>query len=186
MLVVLTSICAVSGFLLSLVYSFTKEPIEVALLKNKKEPAVKTVLIGFENDPIKDRINIPLGSDKYGRPVNLVVFPAKKGGKTYAVAFESAGKGFAGDIGVMVGLDAAKKDVTGIAVLTHSETPGLGARIASEPSFTDSFKGKSLNAELKKEDVNAISGATYSTVGVVQAVNKAGQTFDKYKDKMLQ
>ncbi|MCF8115800.1 MAG: RnfABCDGE type electron transport complex subunit G [Desulfarculaceae bacterium] len=184
MLVVPTAICAVSGFTLALVHSVTKEPIEYAMLKNVKEPAVKAVLTGFENDPVKDRIVIDVGKDKKGKPVELIVFPAKKGGKTYAVAFESSAGGYHGDIGVMVGMDVDKKALSGISIVSHTETPGLGARII-EPAFTDSFKGKPIDKELGVGDINALSGATLSTKGVVAAVNKAQGLFDKYQSQMV-
>lgn len=185
MIVVLTLICVASGLILSAVYDVTKGPIEYARLKNVKEPAVKAVLSGYDNDPIKDRIQIPIGKDKKGKPVKLVVFPAKKNGKTFAVAFEGNGSGYHGNIGVMVGIDLAKKDITGISIVSHTETPGLGARIV-EPQFTNSFKGKSLAKDLTPEDINALSGATFSTKGTVAAVNQARQLLDKYRDKMVQ
>ncbi len=185
MIVVLTLICAASGLTLAAVYDVTKGPIEYAKLKNVKEPAVKAVLSGYDNDPIKDRIEIPVGKNKKGKTVNLVVFPAKKAGKTFAVAFEGTGSGYGGNIGVMVGIDLAKNDVTGISVVGHTETPGLGARIM-EAQFTDSFKGKSLAKELTKEEINALSGATMSTKGTVAAVNQARGLLEKYRDKMVQ
>ena len=112
-----------------------------------------------------------MGKDKKGKPVKLIVFPAKKDGKTFAVAFESGAQGYHGDIGVMVGVDLASKKLTGISIVEHTETPGLGARI-TEPNFTDSFKGKPLDKELGVGDINALSGATLSTKGVVAAVNQ--------------
>ncbi len=184
MVVVLTLICAASGFTLALVHQVTKEPIEYAKLKNVKEPAVKAVLSGYDNDPIKDRITIPVGKDKKGKPVKLVVFPAKKGGKTFAVAFEGSGTGYHGQIGVMVGINLKSNKITGISIVSHTETPGLGARI-TEPQFTDSFKGKSLAKELKPDDINALSGATFSTKGTVAAVNQARALLDKYRDQMV-
>lgn len=185
MIVVLSLICAASGFTLSAVYGVTKGPIEYAKLKNVKEPAVMAVLTGYDNDPILDRIEIPVGKDKKGRPVKLVVFPAKKGGKTFAVAFEGSGPGYGGPIGVMVGVDLAKNDITGIAIVGHTETPGLGALI-TEADFTDSFKGKSLAQEIATDQINALSGATVSTEGAVDAVNQARGLLEKYRDQMVQ
>ena len=185
MVVVLTVICAASGFSLALVHSFTKAPIEYSRLKFVKEPAVKAVLTGYQNDPIKDRLLIPMGKDKKGKPINLIVFPAKKDGKTFAVAFESSGTGYHGPIGVMVGLNLAQKQLTGISIVSHSETPGLGARIV-EPKFTNSFKGKPIDKPLVMGDINALSGATFSTKGVVTAVNNARSLFEKYRGKIMQ
>lgn len=185
MAVVLTLICAISGLTLALVHDVTKEPIEYAMLKNIKEPAVKAVLSGFTNDPIQDLIKIDVGKDKKGKDIILNVFPAKKDGKTFAVAFETAARGYHGDVGVMVGLDTAKNEVSGISIVSHSETPGLGARI-TESQFTDSFRGKSLDNELTPGDINALSGATFSTKGVVDAVNGARTLYEQHRDQMLQ
>ncbi|MFH1057356.1 MAG: RnfABCDGE type electron transport complex subunit G [Pseudomonadota bacterium] len=184
LVVVLGLICGISGFVLAYVKDLTKGPIEYAKIKNVKEPAVKAVLGGYDNDPIKDRISFPVGADKYGRPLSLVVFPAKKGGKTFAVAFESSGNGYKGPIGVMVGIDVDANKLTGISVVGHTETPGLGARIL-ETSFTDPFKGQSLEKDLGKDNIQALSGATLSTNGVLAAVNAARETLAKHRDKMV-
>lgn len=184
LVVVLALICGISGFVLAYVKDLTAEPIEYAKIKNVKEPAVKAVLSGYDNDPIKDRVSFPVGADKYGRPLSLVVFPAKKSGKTFAVAFESSGKGYKGPIGVMVGIDVDTNKLTGISVVGHTETPGLGARI-TESAFTDPFKGQLLDKDLSKDNIQALTGATLSTVGVLAAVNSARETLAKHRDKMV-
>lgn len=167
MAVVLTLIAAVSGLVLSLVYNATKGPIEYQLIKFVKEPAVKKVLTGYDNDPVMDRKKITIGTDEKGKPIELIAFPAKKAGNTFAVALEGKGKGFHGLIGVMVGVG---KDGTllDIGITSHSETPGVGSRVA-ETSFTDQFKGRTKTPIT----VDAISGATYSSKGVMAAVNQA-------------
>ncbi|WP_044347624.1 RnfABCDGE type electron transport complex subunit G [Dethiosulfatarculus sandiegensis] len=183
LVVVLGLICAASGLALSFVYDVTKEPIYMTKLQKVKAPAVMKVLQGFDNDPMKDLIKIPVGKDKKGKPLDLLVFPAKKAGKTFAVAYETSATGYHGEIAVMVGVDLAKKDITGIQIVEQSETPGLGARILN-PEFTDSFKGKPVDKELTKGDINALSGATLSTNGVVAAVNKARVLYEKYGAEM--
>lgn len=184
MVFVLTVICVGSGLALSGVYQITKEPIAMTKLQKVMAPAVKAVLKGYDNNPLKDIKKITIGEDDKGRPVKLVIFPAKKKGKTFAVAFQSEGKGFGGDIKIMVGINAKKKDLTGIAIVEHHETPGLGARI-TEKSFTSSFKGKPIDKVLTPKDINALSGATFSTKGVVAAVNHARELYEQYKDQML-
>jgi len=184
LVVVLTVICAASGFSLAVVHQLTKAPIEDSKFKNLKEPAVKAVLSGYENNPIKERITIPLGKDKKGRALNLTVFPAKKGGKTFAVAYESAGRGYHGDIGVMVGVDTAKNKLTGIYIVDQSETPGKGDKV-KEPAFTGPFKDKPLDKDITKDQISALSGATLSTNAVLSAVNQARELYAKHRDKMV-
>jgi len=56
-----------------------------------------------------------------------------------------------------------------IGITSHSETPGVGSKVA-EASFTDQFKGVPGEKGLK---IDAITGATYSSKGVMSAVNQA-------------
>jgi electron transport complex protein RnfG len=168
MIIVLTIIGAVSGMALSLVYEGTKAPIEYQTIKFVKEPAVKKVLTGYDNDPIADRKKIRIGEDERGKPIELIIFPAKKAGATFAVALEGKGKGFGGLIGVMVGVSKEGK-LLDIGITSHSETPGIGSKV-SETFFTERFKGLTTNQEVK---VDGISGATYSSKGVMSAVTQA-------------
>jgi Na+-translocating ferredoxin:NAD+ oxidoreductase subunit G len=168
MVVVLTLIGAVSGLILSVAYKATKEPIEYQTIKFVKEPAVKKVLTGYDNDPVQDRKKIPVGTDEKGNPLEITVFPAKKAGDTFAVAVEGKGKGYHGLIGVMVGI---REDGTimDIGITSHSETPGVGSKV-EDASFTDQFTSLKAKAPVK---VDAISGATYSSKGVMAAVEQA-------------
>jgi electron transport complex protein RnfG len=168
MIIVLTIIGAVSGLVLSLVYEGTKAPIEYQTIKFVKEPAVKKVLTGYDNDPIADRKKIRIGEDERGKPIELIIFPAKKAGATFAVALEGKGKGFGGLIGVMVGV-SKEGTVLDIGITSHSETPGIGSKVG-ETSFTEKFKGLATDREVT---VDGISGATYSSKGVMSAVTQA-------------
>ena len=182
MVVVLVVICSTSGVVLSYVNEATKAPREYQYIKFVQEPSIKAVLPSYENDPIKERMQVAVGEDKKGNPVEEVIFPAKKNGKTVAVAYSSAAKGYHDLIEVMVGVDPEGK-LTGVSIMSHSETPGLGARIV-EPAFTKQFAGLDLEtAKLASEggQVDAVSGATYSTLGVINAVDQALKQFPQIK-----
>lgn len=182
MVVVLAVICTTSGVVLSYVNEATEAPREYQYIKYVQEPSLKAVLTGYDNDPIKDRIRVPLGEDEQGNPVEKVIFPAKKNGETFAVAYSSVAKGYHDLIEVMVGVGPGGK-LTGISIMSHSETPGLGARIV-EPKFTDQFAGLDLDTtKLSSEGgkVDALSGATFSTVGVITAVSAALEQFPEIK-----
>jgi electron transport complex protein RnfG len=175
MVVVLTAICSGSALVLSYANQATRNAREYQLLKYVKEPSIKAVLSGYDNDPVVDRFSVKLGSDEKGKPLEKNVFPAKEGGNIIAFAYDSSASGYNGPIGVMVGLDMEGK-ITGIAIMTHAETPGLGARVV-EPEFTKQFKGMTLTDDLNVSaaggKIDGVSGATYSTKGVVDAVRKA-------------
>lgn len=186
MVLVLTVICGASGLVLSYANKITKAPRQYQLLKYVQEPSIKAVLGSYDNDPIKERIVIKTGKDEKGRPLEKNIFPAKKGNRIVGIAYSSAATGYHGPIDVMIGIDPDGK-IMGISIMTHTETPGLGARIV-EPAFTDKFKGLSLSPDLnltaKGGKIDGVSGATHSSEGVVEAVRKALELFPEVKKEV--
>lgn len=88
-------------------------------------------------------------------------------------SFESSGSGYGGTIDILVSLSDLET-INGISIINHMETPGLGARIV-ESSFTEQFKGVPISdVKLRKDDgqIDAISGATISSLAVVKAVRE--------------
>ncbi len=86
-------------------------------------------------------------------------------------AFTTKGKGYGGDINILVGIDSSFM-VKGINIISNTETPGLGTKI-TESFFIDQFKGLSLeeiNLSKNGGKVDAITGATISSKAVVDAV----------------
>ena len=87
--------------------------------------------------------------------------------------------GSQGSIVMMVGVDADKA-ITGISVVSHSETSGIGTKVvenkpnsAGEPVL-DQFIGKSGAGTLVVgSNITAISGATVSTKGIATGANAA-------------
>ncbi len=183
MITVLTVISALCGLLLAAVQKGTEKQIEMQILTNVQGPAVKKVLDSSTNDFIQERQTITLNDETF------TIFVGKKDNKPWALSFESNASGFGGKIGVMVGFDIAQNKLTGIGILTHQETPGLGARI-TEDTFTAIFKDKPLSAtfRVKKDDgiIDAVSGATISSRGVCEAVNKCLKIFPQIKKKILE
>ena len=119
------------------------------LLKYVQEPSIMAVLSGYDNDPIKDRVVMEMGKDEKGKPVQKTIFTAKKNGEIIAVAFGEAATGYNGPIEVMVGIDTEGR-LTGIGIMTHAETPGLGARV-EEADFRDQFVGLELSEDLAED-----------------------------------
>ncbi len=184
MIVVLASLAAVSGGGLALVKSVTAAQIEYQQLKFVKGPAIKEMLEGCSNDPLIDRFKLKDGEVE--RSFYVGVFD----GKANAVAFETSGKGFAGDIGVMVGVKIETDELLGIGVTTHAETPGLGSRAKDDPSFGAQFKGLSIKEPVKiKTDggqIDAVSGATITSRGVCQGVTDSSGFYSRLKPQIIE
>lgn len=88
---------------------------------------------------------------------------------------QASAKGFAGQVPVIVGLDADGA-IVGVSFPENSETAGYGAQLYEEgnekaAALAASLVGKS--GEVAIGDVDAISGATVSSKAVVEAVNIA-------------
>ena len=146
MIVVLTILCSFSGGLLAAIRNGTKDKIEVQQLTFVKGPAIMAILDGASNDPIVDRFKI----EDQGMERNF--FVGVFDGKAGSVAFESSGKGFGGDIGIMVGVNTVDDNIVGVGVTTHSETPGVGSKAKTDPSFIAQFKDKPLTGTLSGQE----------------------------------
>ena len=86
-------------------------------------------------------------------------------------AFLTLGKGYGGNINILVGLEN-ETTIKGISIISHSETPGLGARVSGS-SFMDEFTGLNIGDVALTQDggqIDAITGATISSRAVVDAV----------------
>ncbi len=182
MIVVLSTICVISGFALSSLKQLTASQIEVQVLTYVQGPAINAVFSGYDNDPIADRKRFL--NPETGEAYN--VFPAKKEGRLIAVAIENYGAGYGGDIGVMVGFDIGNDVLTGIGVTTMKETPGLGTVIA-DASYTAKFVGQGLDVALSSDGgtIDAISGATFSSVGCMLAVQNASTVYKALKKDIV-
>ena len=111
-------------------------------------------------------------------------YQATAGGNSVAYIAETAGKGYSSFIKMLVSLSPDMK-IRDVNILDMNETPGLGDQVL-EKSFLDQFKGKSLSQIIltkseTKENIQAVSGATYSSRGVINGVKDAVQMLvDKY------
>ena len=135
---------------------------------------------GFaDNELLKDTISLT-GDD--GKPVTI--YRARKAGSITGAVFQTVGRGYGGEMIVLIGVDA-KGTLLGARVIRHKETPGLGDKIelAKSPWIRD-FEGKSLESPppeqwaVKKDGgvFDQFAGATITPRAVVKAV-KEGMTF---------
>ena len=137
-------------------------------------------------------------------PSDVVFFVGKDAsGKVVGYAAEGVGNGgFSGNLKVMVGLTPEGK-VTGVMVTSHSETPGIGSKATDRKvaksfwdvirgrkaeqgvppnAYLDSFEGKSVDklnssVPLQSAGLKPVSGATYSSSAVYNAVNRIADAF---------
>lgn len=175
----LTGLTLFVGAALAGVSLLTAEPIREAAVKARAE-AMASVLPAFDNDIASAGVDAGDG---------MMLFPAYEGGKFVGAAVQTfSDNGFSGRIVLMAGFDADGV-LTGYRVLEHSETPGLGAKMAewfcAEGSSHD-VVGTSAAIAVKADggDIDAITGATITSRAFADAINKARTAFENYKKEM--
>ena len=100
------------------------------------------------------------------------VFAGKKGSGVVGYCAKVTTTGYGGAIEMMVAFDI-EQNVSGIEILSHSETAGLGAK-ATDKEFKDQFKGKSSTLTVVKgetdstKQVSAITGATITSRAIAE------------------
>ncbi|MFR3483376.1 MAG: RnfABCDGE type electron transport complex subunit G [Clostridia bacterium] len=169
---ILFLITAITGCCLGFVYESTKDVIadkkeEVNQRAYAKVLPDAGVLTKLEVQPDQKAV--------------LEVYRAENGG----VAMKVMGTGYGGDMEMAVGIDA-DGNVTGVSIISHGETPGLGAK-ATEADFIDQYSGKNaketltvVKGDAAENEISAISGATITSRGVTEGVNEALQYYTVY------
>ncbi|MDE6564695.1 MAG: RnfABCDGE type electron transport complex subunit G [Muribaculaceae bacterium] len=165
----LCGIALVAGAALAGVNILTEEPIAEAQAAARRQ-AIAEVLPQFDNNP----------ADEAYEYDGLTLFPAKMSGADVGMAVETySDNGFSGRFTILAGFDMAGR-LTGYRVLSHAETPGLGARMSdwfSEDGTQHSAIGHTMPFGIKADggDIDAITGATITSRAFMEALNKAAE-----------
>jgi len=173
---ILFLVCGIAAGSLAFVNAATKEPIaRYAALE--REEARKRVFPGAdvftENGSYKEWAELKLDA-KAG---SVFGWNAMKNGAAVGRVFQTSIQGYSGPIKIVFGVDP-ERVVTGVRILSHTETPGLGAKITTE-QFLGQYAGKTLDQLLLKKDdpsrgtLDAISAATISSRAVTRAIHGA-------------
>ena len=169
--IALLVICLVATTLLAGTNMITKEKIALNAVETEKASRMLVLPEGKEYGEVTtldNGITYCVGTNEAGEEVGYV--------------FTSGAKGYGGTVAVMVGIDADGA-ITGIEILSHAETPGLGAN-AVKPEFKDRFIGKSGELTVDKnsndgQNVQAITAATITSKAVISAVNAVTAAYEE-------
>ena len=174
--------CVVVAGLLGVVNQVTAPNI-AAINKAKTEAAMKAVVADAENsyfsDPLEISADMAAAAASAGGTVTEF-YEVNDGVVAIGHALKVVASGSQGNIEMMVGLDL-EGTVTGVSIVKHSETAGIGTKVAdneltaSGVRVLDQFVGKSPadGGLTVGSNVDAITGATVSTRGVTAGVNTA-------------
>lgn len=193
---VLMAITLVSGLLLGAVYSITKQPIAQAEEKAQKEAyfcciSGCTGSDGSRNNKeelLTEAADV-LDQAGFGTADTLEDFylAEKDGAVTGVVMNITSHEGYGGDINFSMGV-SMDGTVTGVEMLSLSETAGLGMR-AKDEEFKGQFAGKIVdqfvvtkNGASAENEIDAISGATFTSKAVTNGVNAGLRFYESLKE----
>ena len=192
-------VCLVGAAALAYVNNLTEEP-RAAAAKATLTDGLKLVLPletasiasnDAEDAPENEKVIVVDGVKLYR------AFDAA--GKQIAVAAESEAKGFGGPVKTLTGIGSNGR-IIHVIVTSHSETPGLGTQ-ATDRKVKKSVWGGGKKSQVGENElppnpyldgkyngkeakpfsaIDGVSGATYSSTAVHNAVNKACRAFGEY------
>jgi len=187
---ILGAFCLGFGVVLALTDMVTAEPIATRAMEDKQASLSQVIPVSIhDNNPVTDTIQM---AGHHGKP--LTVYRATKAGKVTGIAYEIYGSGYAGEIKLMLAVDAEGK-VLGVRALAHKETPGLGDKInIAKGDWITRFNGLFLGHppvdkwKVKKDggQFDQFSGATITPRGVVTAIRTGLEYFAQNKTQLLE
>ena len=175
----LTVISLVVAALLGFVNNITKDKIAEIDAENTR---IAMSAVAPEGSEFGDKIEVTddmvaAAATQSGKILEL--YPVTNGGAEAGYVMKISASGSQGTIVMMVGVDA-NKAVTGVSVVSHSETSGIGTKVVGNETNTagvpvlDQFVGLSGAGSLVVgSNITAISGATVSTKGITMGANAA-------------
>jgi electron transport complex protein RnfG len=183
----LTAIAAICTALVAFTYQVTDERIaanEQAWLEQSLQPALSGLF--FDSGVSESVVTIPAPHELPGSD-DALIYRVYAGDSPVAALFiVSARDGYAGAIKLLVGVDIDGK-VTGVHVLAHRDTPGLGDRIeSSKTDWAQQFNGHSLGDpvaeswKIKRDggEFDQLTGASVTPRAVVKAIRETLEYFD--------
>ena len=169
---------------------------EAAILDTYKAEIESAILVNLEGEKVGElniedcevygtsQLKMQIAAEQKSLPVYIF-----KNGYTVVPCY---GAGLWGPIWGYVGFEKDLETIKAVRFGHKGETPGLGAKIADEPSFAEAFVGKTIgageilfevtkpaNRQTENNGVDAISGATITSQALGTTLN---QWFGFYKN----
>jgi len=165
---VLLTIAAISAGILAKVNTLTAPVIAENAMKavNVARKEVLPEASTFDGEAlVSGELEFVPGTNEAGEVVGYVVTVSQNG--------------YAGPINFVLGFDV-NGDITGLNVISNTETPGLGSKITN-PDWLALWKGRDSSYEFDK-GVDAFAGATISPEAVYTGMMRALKTYEEVKN----
>lgn len=192
--VTLAVIAAICTALVAVTWQLTAQRIEdnkKAWLERSLQPALAGVF--FDSPVTESMLVIPQPHELPGTEAAIVYRVYAENEPVAALFVVSARDGYAGPIRLLIGI-AMDGSVTGVRVLEHRETPGLGDRIeTSKSDWVLQFDGRSLVDPLPGRwkikgdggDFDQLTGASITPRAIIKAIKTTLAYFDTNRDELF-
>ena len=191
---VLTGFAVAGAGLVALTAEVTEERIaaneRAYLLRSLNEVVPATA---YDNDLFTDTVRLH-DPELLGTDAPVTAYRARRDGKPVAVVLNVvAPDGYSGPIRLVVGIDAGG-ELTGVRVVSHRETPGLGDKVEVERSDwilgfeglrLDSLTAKGWAVKRDGGHFDQFTGATVTPRAVVKAVHNALIYFEANRARLF-
>lgn len=182
LVLVLSLICGFSAAALTMARQSLATRIETQSDFYVRGPALQRLFDRPAEQLLRNKINFTAEGHTYP------VFFLSEEGQVKGLAVEAAGTGgYGGDILLMVGIDFETDKIIGMEIIQHSETPGVGSKV-EKAGFRKQWQGLPIGAPVRfgqGGDIDAISGATYSSKAVVTGTNVIVDLIARHRDDIL-
>jgi electron transport complex protein RnfG len=190
----LAAIAALCTALVAFTYELTDERIaanQQAWLEQNLQPALSG--LAYDGRIADSKVTIPLPHGLPGSEDALAYRIYSRGEPVAALFAVSARDGYAGPIRLLVGVDMDGR-LTGIHVLEHRETPGLGDLVETAKSdWAQQFRGRSIGDPVSagwaiRRDggtFDQLTGASVTPRAIVKAVHETLEFFAENRDALF-
>jgi electron transport complex protein RnfG len=192
--VTLAVIAAICTALVALTYRLTAERIvanEQAWLERSLQPALSGLF--YDSGVTESKIIIPPPHELPGSETAIIYRVYAEGAPVAGLFIVSARDGYAGPIRILAGIDTMGV-VTGVHVLEHRETPGLGDRVESTKSdWVKQFNGRSLldpeptGWAIKGDggQFDQLTGASVTPRAIIKAIKETLLYFEAHSEEIF-
>jgi len=192
--ITLAVIAAICTALVAVTYRLTEARIaanEQAWLERSLQPALSGLF--YDSGVTESMLVIPPPHELPGSEAAIIYRVFAQNSPVAALFVVSARDGYAGPIRMLVGVDI-NGVVSGVHVLEHRETPGLGDRVESGKSdWVKQFNGRSLidpkpvGWRIKGDggQFDQLTGASVTPRAIIKAIRETLLYFDTYKEDIF-
>jgi len=191
----LAAIAAICTALVAATYQLTEERIAAnakALLEQSLQPALGG--ISFDGSVSESRIVLQPPHELPGNDPAVIYRVYAEEQPVAALFAVTARDGFSGPIRILVGVNYGGK-ISGVRILQHRETPGLGDKIESARSdWIFQFDGHSIGGPVTSQwaikvdggDFDQLTGASITPRAIIKAIRDTLLYFDAHREEIFE